>query len=343
MPSHFTHLIFAEEAMNAAFGEEGKEILAAHGNILRFAAQGPDFFYHNQRTMPTGLRYGVMAHRSRYGTLVENMVKEALRLAVTPRSDLAAFIYGFATHAPLDRATHPYIGYRSGWVDPEKPETRKYFHCHPFLERILDVLILKERRGLELSGFDFFPMVYCGKTLPYSVIKTLVKSLNATYPALNYKSRDRRRIENAYHDTMFFFKLTNHKNPSIIRLAFRKDKKESFREKRMALLHPPAIPPGCDFLNLGRAAWRHPCGGETSNATFMELYEQALKSAVDPLKAIYEAISRKRPPESIASVIGEQSLDTGRENCVPRHSDPFPLHEILQAMYAGLEFGYTAF
>ncbi len=329
--------------MEKAFGDEGKGILAAHGNILRFGAQGPDFFYHNQRTMPSGLRYGVMSHRTRYGTLVENMVREALRLAMTPHSELAAYIYGFATHAPLDRKTHPYIGYRAGWVDPDKPETKKYFHCHPFLERILDVLILKEKRGLDLARFDFVPQVYCGKTLPYSVIKTLVKSLNATYPALNFKSRDRRRIENAYHDTIFFFKLTNHRNPLLTKLAFKKDRKEGFHEKRLALLHPFEVPEGLDFLNKGRAAWRNPCDGETLNASVMDLYKEALVQAVSSLKTVYEAISGKIPPERVRDAVGEQSLDTDRENhCTPRFSDPFPLHEALQAMYEKIEAGMKA-
>jgi hypothetical protein len=340
MPSHFAHLIFAEEALNAAFGDAGKDILEAHGNILRFAAQGPDFFYHNQRTMPTGLRYGVITHRGRYGTLVENMTREALRLNATPSSELAAFIYGYATHAPLDRKTHPYIGYRAGWVDPEKPETKKYFHCHPFLERILDVLVLKEKRGLDLAQFDFVPQVYCGKTLPYGVIKILVKSLNSTYPSLSFKSRDRRRVENAYRDTIFFFKLTNHRNPLLTGLAFRKDRKERFQEKRLALLHPSEIPAGYDFLNNDHAPWRHPCDGESSNASFMELYEAALRDAVESIRSISDVLARKKPPDLISEAVGEQSLDTGRENCIPKYSEPFPLSEMLQAMYDSMELSF---
>ena len=117
MPAHFTHLLFAEEALQAALGEKAETILHTHGNIFRFGAQGPDFFYHNQRTMPTGLRYGVALHRRGFGSLVEQMAREALRLAVGPGSDLSAYILGFATHGPLDRSTHPYIGYfPAGWT-----------------------------------------------------------------------------------------------------------------------------------------------------------------------------------------------------------------------------------
>jgi hypothetical protein len=334
MPSHFTHLIFAEEAVTAALGQEGRELLASHGNHMRFGAQGPDFFYHNQRTMPTGLRYGVLAHKHGYGTLVENMVREALRLSTPAHSELAAFIMGFATHAPLDRETHPYIGYFSGWVDPARPETRRYFHCHAFFERILDVLVLRERRGSAPADFDFLPQVRCGRALPYPVVKTLVKSLNATYPSMSYKSRDRRRVDNAYHDAIFFYKLTNHLTPRLHRLAYRSDAKDGFQHRRFALLHPVTVPEGYDFLNTSRLEWCHPCDPrEPSTAGFMELYARALPKAAEMVRAVRNAISGSRPPEGLAGVIGNMSLDTGREPCPPVHCAPLPLPEILDEMY----------
>ncbi len=338
MPSHIAHIIFAEEAISEALGQEGKNLLSSHGNILRFGAQGPDIFYHNQRTMPTGLRYGVLAHKHGFGTLVESMAKEAMRLNATPQSELAAFIFGFATHAPLDRRTHPYIGYRAGWVDPARPETARFFHCHPFLERILDVLVLRERRGVSITDFDFLPLLHCGKTLPYQVVKTLVKGLNSSYPSLNYKSRDRRRVDNAYRDTIFFYKVTDHKNSSFFRLVYKKDLRDGFHHRRLALVHPPQVPEGVDFLNVERNSWCHPCDeNDVSHATFMELYQQALADAVKAVQDISEVIARRVSPEGLAAKIGEESLDTGRENCTPRFSDPFPLPQIIDAMYGKLE------
>jgi Zinc dependent phospholipase C len=337
MPAHFTHLLFAEEALRAALGEKAQPILDAHGNIFRFGAQGPDFFYHNQRTMPTGLRYGVALHRRGFGSLVEQMTRETLRLGSGPGSDLSAYILGFTTHGPLDSATHPYIGYFSGWVDPRDERTKKYFHSHPFLERILDVLILRERFGRSLDDFDFLSKVRCGKTLPYPVVKALVKGLNAIYPSYNYKSRDRLRVENAYHDSIFFYKLTNHLNPDLMRLTFRKDRKDGFIQRRLALVHPREIPADFDFLNLRHATWCHPCDSKSvSTASFIDLYEEALAACVEMLKRLYDVLAGRAPPDGLAGLVGDQSLDTGRENCPPEHADPFPLAEILDSMYAKL-------
>jgi hypothetical protein len=343
MPSHFTHLLFAEEALRLAFGDAAETMLGTHGNLFRFGAQGPDFFYHNQRTMPTGLRYGVALHRRGYGDMVEAMAKEALRLAAGPGSELSAYILGFATHAPLDRRTHPFINYFAGWFDPKVEATRRLRLCHPFLERILDVLAVRERLGTRIDDFDYLSRVRCGKTLPYPVLKALVKGLHAVYPSYNYKSKDRQRVENAYYDTMFFYKLTNHLNPDILKLAFRKDRKEGFKERRLALLHPRAIPGDCDFLNAGRSRWCHPCDDSAvSTAGFMDLYEEALAETVPMLKDLMAVLAGRAPLQGLGARVGNQSLDTGREHCAPVHSRPLPLPEILDAMYGMMEKAHTA-
>ena len=338
MPSHFTHLVFAEEAVSRTLGEEGTTLLRTHGNLLRFAAQGPDIFYHNQRTMPTGLRYGVALHKHGYGTMVGELVREAQRLGMGPGSELGAFILGFATHPILDRRTHPYIIHFAGWDEGGRQGANRTYHTHPFLERILDLLVLAERRGIEPQQFDFLPLVRCAYGLPYPVLKALVKGLHATYPSFSRKSLDRARIENAYHDTIFFYKLTNHLNAEMPRLAWKKDRKEGFRQRRMGLLHPREVPPGVDFLNRQGRAWCHPCDDTAvSHAGFLDLYEQALEESVRATRSIADALAGRARPESAAAAIGDLSLDTGREPCTPRFSNPFPLRDILDGMYRSFD------
>jgi hypothetical protein len=334
MPSHFAHLVFAEESVIRALGDEGTNILRTHGNLLRFAAQGPDFLYHNQRSMPTGLRYGVALHKHGYGTMVGELVREALRLGMGPSTELGAFTLGFATHAILDRHAHPYIIYRAGWDDAETGGANRLYHTHPFLERILDLLVLKERRGLEPAEFDFLSLVRCPRGLPYPVLKALVKGLHATYPSFGRKSLDRERIENAYYDAMFFYKLTNHLNTEMHRIASKSDRKFGFRKRRLGLLHPREVPPGIDFLNRQGRAWCHPCDDTSvSHASFLELYEQALAESVTATRLVHEALAGRAALDEVAAAIGNLSLDTGREPCTPKFSDPFPLREILDEMY----------
>jgi hypothetical protein len=339
VPAQICHLLFAEEALQKALGERAEDLLQRHGGLFRFGAQGPDFFYHNQRTRPTGLKYGVAAHHEGYGRLTANLVRQVRRLEDrgiddAVRGELSAFILGWAAHAFLDRVTHPFIVYFSGWVDPGRPESGKYFRCHIFYERILDVLTLRERRGQEPSTLSLPGLLGCGPVLPYPLVKTLLKALNATYPRMSRKSLDRRRIENAYADAMFFYTYTDPSEERYRRLALERDREDPNR--RLALFHPRELPADIDFLNSGHAPWRHPCLGATSGASFPQLYAEALSLAVPALAVVAQALAGRLGAEAVEAAVGNASLNTGLERsrrCHLRYCDPLPLPELLDRLY----------
>ncbi len=346
MPAQICHLLFAEEALRGALGERAPGLLERHGNLFRFGAQGPDFFYHNQRTRPTGLKYGVAAHHEGYGRLTANLVRgfrhlEARGIDEAVRGELAAFTLGWATHAFLDRVTHPFIVYFSGWVDPSRPETARYFRCHIFFERILDVLTLRERRGQEAAELSLPGLLGCGPVLPYPLVKTLLKALNAAYPRMSRKSLDRRRIENSYADAMFFYTYTDPSEPRYRKLALERDREA--HNRRLALFHPRELPPEIDFLNRAHARWLHPCLGESSTASFPQLHEQALAQAVPALSLLDEALAGRRPAEEVEAAVGNASLNTGLERsrrCHLQYCAPLPLAELLDGLY--LQSGFPA-
>jgi len=228
MPAQVCHLMFAEELLRAAAPDAAAEILERHGKLFRFAAQGPDFFYHNQRTLPSGLKYGVSAHRHGYGRLVAHMIAEYRHLHGGQRmsglraaalGEIESYILGFATHAFLDKKAHPYIDYHAGWGEVSGNRSDPYYRCHIFLERILDVLMLAQRRGQDIGQLDLPSLLDCGDALPYGVIKTLMKALHLTYPRTHYKSRDRQRIENAYRDAVHFYHITDPRRADYRRIA----------------------------------------------------------------------------------------------------------------------------
>jgi hypothetical protein len=343
MPSQICHLIFAEDSLREALSLGAEGILAKHGNILRFGAQGPDFFYHNQRTRPTGLKFGVNAHREGYGRLVTHMIGELRHLESKGYEEIAkikAYILGFTTHAFLDKKTHPFIDYFSGWVEADREETERFYRCHMFLERILDVLMLKIKRGLDIREFSLLPLLDCGAMLPYGIIKTLVKSLNATYPNTHFKSRDRRRVENAYIDSMGFYTFIDPLNPHYRRLAFERDRSTHGDRRRLALFHPFDVPTDIDFLNLEGRTWTHPCNDQRRHQeSFLDLWESARSETVPVLREMVEILDGRGDPALAERLIGNQSLGTGlnwHDNYKLQYNEPLPLPELLDSMY--LEF-----
>lgn len=347
MPAQVCHLMFAEEVLQAAVPEAAAEVLERHGKLFRFAAQGPDFFYHNQRTLPSGMKYGVSAHRRSFGRLVAHMIAEFRHLQSRERisgqraaalGEIESYILGFATHAFLDKKAHPYIDYHAGWSEVSGRRSDPLYRCHIFLERILDVLMLKARRGLEIRELDLPGLLDCGDMLPYGVIKTLMKALHRTYPRTHYKSRDRQRIENAYRDTMGFYGFTDPRRPEFRRAAVERDLVDpGDHHRRLALFHPLELPASIDFLNQGRREWVHPCNEQWRYTdSFPDLYDQALLQAVPALRRIRAILRGDGAAEEAETLVGNESLNTGLpwpEGGTQRISDPLPLPELLDRTY----------
>ncbi len=335
MPAQCTHQIFALEAFEKAFPEKKKDV-ARNRSIITFAAQGPDFFYHNQRTKPLSFEYGKILHNGGYGRLIAEMVERAQQKGQTARSKSGAFTLAFMTHAVLDRYTHPFIMYFSGWVDPQKPETARYYQCHPFFERIIDVLILKKRGKTAVSNYDFLSQVDLGAGLPEEIIDLLLEAIPAAYPDVRRPVLTRKRIENAYEDTMHFFRMTNPPDVEEKKRLYRKDLMKPER-RFLALIHPVSIPHEYDFLNEKHAQWCHPWDRhETSTASFLELYEAALERAVESLKDIAKAFAGKLSKEELENRLGNESLNSGKAGSptsVPQYSKPFPFPDMIDSLY----------
>ena len=334
MPAHLAHLIFAEDAVHAALGAAGRRIVDSHGAYLRLGAQGPDMFYHNRRTYPSALRYGNLLHRRGYGSYVENLVK-----GCSPDHAVAqAYTLGFATHAVLDRHTHPYIVYRSGWTVPGDQGSRRYYRCHAFLERILDSILLSELRALGVSELDVPDLLGLGPALPSSLGELLSTAIGATYPRRRPDPEVTRRITNAYLDTMGYYRHTNPADPACRARALEREIASEEPLRIMALHHPQELPDHLDYANFSHALWREPCDpGVQHHESVLDLYDASLREAEGVVAAVWRGLHDPEHAGAISGVIGDHPLDhnrPGEGSCPPIHSDPFPLHEILDSYRA---------
>jgi hypothetical protein len=69
MPAQISHIIAGERAFGLRFAGRSRPEEGGAAAWFALGCQGPDIFYHNQRTKPSGLHYGALAHRRRYGSL----------------------------------------------------------------------------------------------------------------------------------------------------------------------------------------------------------------------------------------------------------------------------------
>ena len=338
---------------------------------FRLGAQGPDIFYHNQRTRPSGLHYGALAHRRNYGLAMEAMCAaliegrgasaagradsiEGRGARAADRTDYlegqvaldspeAAWLIGFATHAAVDRIIHPFIVYFSGWQIPLMPETARYRSCHPFLERLLDIDILEELRGLPVGACDLEALLPLDEArLPdgpdAGIGRLLASGLRAAFPgATGADFLIEQRIQNALADTRHFLRVTN---PSITSSGSASllpwlDDRSGWRS--MALIYPERSPEGMDVGNKGRRVWEHPAAdGRRFASSHGELFAQAIEKAAAAAALVASTLDSGRVEAGFAASIGNGGLSVTDGDGLPvppRLSKPLRLKELMEAEF----------
>lgn len=344
MPAHITHELFAEEAFKHAFDDATLGSLSSHRPCWVFGAQGPDFFLHNQRTSPTGLVFGRLLHNEGYGTFVGRLIEAANALNEAEGSCLGAFVLGFVTHAVLDRITHPYINYFSGWVDRRDPESVRYTNCHPFLERIIDVLLLHLRRNTRISDYDFLSRVDLGDELPGPLREAVVQALEHTFREYEGQDDLALRVRNAYADTIGFYRFTNPPAREHLAYAVERDGGGADPTRRLlALFHPDGLPE-LDYLNGARKAWNHPGDSkEIHHESFVDLFEAAIERTTAPLESALAALRGEGTMNGVERAVGNENLSDGKPRKAKRrltNVSPLPLDEVLATLYTHI--GTTA-
>jgi hypothetical protein len=338
LPAHISHELFAQETFDHVFDEDDLTTLNKNRKYWVFGAQGPDFFLHNHRTQPSGLIFGKLIHNERYGDFVYHLLEFAIHHGRSFDSPLGAYILGFVTHAILDRKTHPFINYFSGWVERDVPESIRYTNCHAFLERIIDVFLLKMRHGTHISDYDFLSRIDLGESPPADLVSSMVAAIESTYPEYRDHDTIAERVTNAYFDTMNFYRYTNPPARANLFEAWKRDKGGIDPTRRfLALFHPDGLPE-LDYLNIKRASWNDPGDSdETRDDSFLELYEQAIDDAAKPVRIVANALLGIASAKSAGLAIGNENLSDEKSRKTRRdlrYVSPLPLDEVLSSLYA---------
>lgn len=357
MPSHLTHQVFVEEAIRRASNANTK--VAPSGDVdgaaLTLGAQGPDTFYHNQRRKPSALEYGSMIHRRGYGRLCAKIFRQAASTENDAvRASAGAYLIGFASHAILDRHTHPFINYWSGWWDRSNSDTERLRGMHPFLERLIDVHVLKRYRFTTPLAYGFYKRVTCGDEPPAWLLAIQEAAMRATYPRAARDGQLRARLTSAYLDTLGYYRFTDKVDTEYLAEARRRELAGEVSSRWLAIVHPPSIPRDLDVMNAQHRRWCHPCSSrEVHEESFWELFERGLDEMTEVVHAIWGAWSLATnrdldtgavddAADQVERAVGNFNLSDGRENerpCEKRHSDPLPLPQLLDEIRERIDSG----
>jgi hypothetical protein len=298
-----------------------------------------------------GLEYGTLLHRRGAGIFTAGLLKMGLPDPAPDEEDirlhrrekginaLGAYALGFMTHALLDRACHPYIVYKSGWVSPQNPETLRFAKAHAFFERVIDVLMLKILRGQDTASWDQDKILaeVC-ENPPLGLKELLARALVLAFPERAGKdTKLSQRIDNTFADCGRFYRLTA---PSKTMPG----KGADIPPDLLGLVYPVELPEDIDFLNVKHETWFYPVTeGAEYQSSFIEIYNAAVESAADSIAPVITKYLAAGvfPITEAAQAIGNAGLsihdETGKP-CAPTCSAPLPLDRVLeqQARIRGL-------
>jgi len=313
MPSQIAHILLGREA---AQGLPDGWFPRFSEPSFRLGCQGPDVFYHNRRTKPGAFLYGTRLHRRGWGSFLARFRREALDRGWGPDHPGMAFLAGQATHGFLDRRAHPFVVYFSGWRIPGDPRTESLRHSHAFFERILDVLLWKERVGTSLAECRWQDDLPGPGDFPPDFWTAWAEALHEVFPQLSARADVETRLKNAVSDTQGFLAFTS---PTA--------RDHGVRAARQGALHwfHPQVLPDEDFLNLRHSPWRHPVTGEEHSTSFLDLYDQAVVEAQRALAALADHSA------DWEAMLGNGSLNlpgSEGENSAPQFSRPWSYEEL---------------
>lgn len=345
MAAQITHALAGETALRAA--SASPVVDEADGAFFRLGCQGPDLFYHGQRSRPVSISLGTLVHRRGSGRLARALLADALR---DPEPTWTAFVLGFLTHAAVDRASHPFIVWFSGWDDPSRPETARYRGCHAFLERALDAVLLERRLGLAPSRWSIAKRLIPPGGVPRGFATRLAAGLRAAYPErLAADPLLERRVANAFIDSEGFYRFTDPAAVSLSEAALAPwaSLDPEAGRRAVAVLYPEGGLGDLDIANRRRLPWAHPCDpSRVDERDWFQLVEAAETEAAAVLVLALGALeaSRSGAPEpditarldALERAVGDGTLNVGDASgkaAKPMACSPLPLSELMEAEF----------
>ena len=316
MPATITHAYFAKDVYDI-LPEDIKDNLNVK-RIKMFGQSTDSLMFYNLFSVLPGKKirkFDNYFHSHKTQEFFLNLIDYIKEKNLNEDKDVCSFLVGFICHYVLDSTIHPYVIYKTGQFDKDKPTTYKYNNIHGFMEAFIDNDMVRRR---DKSNPYVFPL---GKFC-FSLEKFSPK-LNRTIDYAFYKTFKVQNMSKIYYKS-----LKQMRNALVI---FRKDKygikrniykfvdtftsQKTYRFEAISYHYP--LEDKHNFLNSNHKEWRNPAVyNMTSTESFIDLYLDALKQAKVLVCASFDYINGKEI--DLMTLYTNKSYITGLD-CSEKH------------------------
>lgn len=309
MPNIITHVLFAQEVLKNETNTEIAAVIERNAHLYAIGANGPDFLFFSHAKPWEAYKSHALNHlgSKMHAGKVDAFYSEALRCVrrqtiTDVRKDMMAYLFGHLCHWALDMVAHPYIFYRTGNC---KGKSASYHHR---MESMIDAIMLKEKRGIDIKDWHSYEICTFDEDMLKAIARIYVPCTKQVFDT-EIRVHDLRETLISWRDVQKLLYDPNgrrYKALSSLERALRQKWKISGN------IVPAQIDERYDVMNVKKRFWLHPCDQQiSSNASFYDLYEEAVGIALQAIEAAYACIVEGAPAETLCNVLKDRAYDTG--------------------------------
>lgn len=312
MPNIITHKIFAEEVLKNMTKHDIRAIIEKYPQSYYIGSNGPDFLffshikpweaYKNHTLNRLGSRMHA-EHINDFYAVALRCVKQ--QETQTVKETMMAYLFGHLCHWALDKTTHPYIFYRTGNC---KGKSAGYHHR---FESMMDTMMLDKFKGISIKEFPCYEICEYDEDILKAIARIYVPIAKEVYH-VDVKVHDIRETLNSWYDVQ---KLLY--DPNTIKYPLVKGFETIVRQpwKITGNIVKAKVDDRYDILNEEKRMWTHPCDATLqSNASFLELFNEAIPTAIAVIEKAYGCIEYDADVNNVMDILKNQAYDTGMDD-----------------------------
>jgi len=305
MPGLITHYLGGQAAMESV-SSEIRDYVKPMTNLFNLGTQGPDiFFYYIPGFVTKRIRgIGSLMHNKDLGLFFLAMA-DKIKENAADKQRVFAYTAGFLAHYAVDVHSHPYVFARTH--NPPKPALKEAYR-HRHFETSIDVLMLKHMRDKKPADYKLGQLIS-----PSAIDKKAASAAMATAM---------QKVYNCNINAKDVYKAMSQMSGHTSKLQSKNGRRKALigsiealliRSKVIsALIHMQAVSDNVDYLNIEETHWCPPWDTKaTSNDSFLTLFNNATKDAVQMIQALYAYTNDNLSKEELAAIIMNRSLKTG--------------------------------